>query len=146
MRRLLGRQVYLDSNVLIYFLEEDRTYFPAVARLFTLASTGGFRTLTGDLSVTEVLVHPIASGDQTAVERIRAFLASGLVEIRPHTRWEFEQAAHIRASRRTSLPDALHLATAVATGCTVLVTNDLRMPSVPGLEVVRLKELDQLDG
>ena len=55
-------------------------------------------------------------------------------------------AARIRAAHRTSLPDALHVATAVMSGCSVLVTNDQRMPSVPGLEVVRLQELEQLDG
>lgn len=138
--------MYLDSNVLIYFLDEDPTFSPAAERLLTLASTGTFRAVTGDLSVTEILVFPLAVGDLPAVERISEFLASGLVDVRSHTREAFEVAARIRATHRTSLPDALHVATALTTGCTVLVTNDLRMPSVPGLEVVRLQELQQLDG
>jgi predicted nucleic acid-binding protein len=138
--------VYLDSNVLIYLLDANPTYLPIVERVLTMASSGGFRAVTGDLSVTEVLVGPLAAGDLQAVERITAFLAVGLVDVRPHTRQAFEQAARIRASHRTSLPDALHVATAISAGCTHIVTNDLRMPTVPGLEVVRLQELQQLDG
>ena len=138
--------MYLDSNVLIYFLDADPTFLPAAERLLTLASTGNFRAVTGDLSVTEILVFPLAVGDLPAVERVSDFLASGLVDIRSHTREAFEVVARIRAAHRTSLPDALHVATALTTGCTVLVTNDQRMPSVPGLEVVRLQELQQLDG
>jgi predicted nucleic acid-binding protein len=80
------------------------------------------------------------------VSRIAGFLDSGLVDVRSHTREDFEMAARVRAAHRTSIPDALHVATAVNAGCTVLVTNDARMPSVPGLEVVRLQELEQLDG
>lgn len=146
MRRLRGRQVYLDSHILIYCLDGDPTYVPAVTRILTQVSAGEFGALTGDLSVTEILVHPLARGDESTVARIKAFLATGLVDIRPHTREAFEQAAHVRATRRTSLPDALHVATALSTGCTMLVTNDARMPRVPGLEIVRRHQLEHVDG
>ena len=42
---------------------------------------------------------------------------------------------HVRRGDSVLLPDG-----------TVLVTNDQRMPSLPGLEVVRLQELEQLSG
>jgi predicted nucleic acid-binding protein len=146
VRRLLDRLVYLDSNVLIYLLDANPTYLSRVERLLSMTSAGAFRATTGDLTVTEILVRPLASGDQDAVSRIAGFLDSGLVDVRSHTREDFEMAARVRAAHRTSIPDALHVATAVNAGCTVLVTNDARMPSVPGLEVVRLQELEQLDG
>ena len=146
MRRLRDRLVYLDSNVLIYLLDANPTYLRTVERIFAMASTRDLRATTGDVAVTEILVRPLAAGDQAAVARIAEFLESGLVDVRAHTREAFELAARIRATYRTSLPDALHVATAVTSGCSVLVTNDQRMPSVPGLEVVRLEELQQLDG
>ncbi len=146
MRRLLDRTVYLDSNVLIYLLDANPTYLQTVERIFGMASTGDLRATTGDVTVTEILVRPLAVGDHAAVDRIAEFLDSGLVEVRPHTREGFVLAARIRAAHRTSLPDALHVATAVMSGCSALVTNDQRMPSLPGLEVVRLQELAQLRG
>jgi predicted nucleic acid-binding protein len=146
VRRLLDRLVYLDSNVLIYLLDANPTYLRTVERIFAMASTRDLRATTGDVAVTEILVRPLAAGDQAAVDRIAEFLESGLVDVRAHTRAAFELAARIRATYRTSLPGALHVATAVTSRCSVLVTNDQRMPSVPGLEVVRLEELQQLDG
>lgn len=146
MRRLLDRTVYLDSNVLIYLLDANPTYRRTVEGIFAMASTGDLRATTGDVTVTEILVRPLAVDDQAAVDRITEFLDSGLVAVRPHTREGFVLAARIRAANRTSLPDALHVATAVLSGCTVLVTNDQRMPSLPGLEIVRLQELEQLSG
>lgn len=146
MRRLLGNRVYLDSNLLIYLFNASPDHAPSVARILELASAAELTAVTGDLTVTEVLVHPLATDDAVAVASIRAFLDTGPVEIRPHSRDAFELAARVRASRRTSLPDALHVATAVLTHCTHLVTNDARMPSVPGLEVVRLQDLQELPG
>lgn len=146
MRRLLDQLVYLDSNILIYLLDANPTYLRTVERILAMASVGDARATTGDIAVTEILVRPLAVGDHAAVDRITEFLSSGLVDVRSHSREAFELAARIRAAHRTSLPDALHVATALAAGCSVLVTNDQRMPSVPGLEVVRLQELEQLDG
>jgi predicted nucleic acid-binding protein len=55
-------------------------------------------------------------------------------------------AAAIRAGRRTSLPDALHVATAALAGCSVLVTHDTRMASLPSVEVIQLQDLEELSG
>ena len=146
MRRLLGNRVYLDSNLLIYLFNATPDHAPSVARIMELASAAELTAVTGDLTVTEVLVRPLAADDTVAVASIRAFLDTGPIEICSHSRDAFELAARVRASRRTSLPDALHAATAVLTGCTHLVTNDARMPSVPGLQVVRLQDLEELPG
>lgn len=142
----MGSRVYLDSNLLIYLFNDSPHHAPRVARILELASAAELSAVTGDLTVTEVLVHPLAAGNTVAVDSIRAFLDTGTIEICSHTRDAFELAARVRAERRTSLADALHVATAMLAGCTHLVTNDLRMPSVPGLDVVRLQELEELPG
>ncbi|MGH9203747.1 MAG: type II toxin-antitoxin system VapC family toxin, partial [Vicinamibacterales bacterium] len=35
-------------------------------------------------------------------------------------------------------PDALHLVSALTTGCKTFLTNDRRLPRVPGLRVIQL--------
>ena len=146
MRRLLGQRVYLDSNLLIYFFNAHPTYSAAVTEILTLAARDEVDAVTGDLTIAEVLVQPLAAGDSAAGDAMRDFFASGPVEICSHAREAFEMAAAIRAARRTSLPDALHVATAALAGCSVLVTNDARMPSLPGVEVLRLQDLQELPG
>lgn len=52
-----------------------------------------------------------------------------------------EDAAWIRGQTGLSLPEAVHLAAARAGGATAFVTNDRRIKSRPGLEVVYLDDL-----
>jgi len=47
-------------------------------------------------------------------------------------------AAQLRAATGVKTPDALQLAAALAAGCKAFVTNDRRLPTVPGLSVVQL--------
>jgi predicted nucleic acid-binding protein len=61
--------------------------------------------------------------------------ASGKIE---HVASALTLAAELRATTGAATPDALQLATALATGCSSFLTNDRRLPSVPGLKVVKL--------
>lgn len=147
MTALAGRRAYLDANVLIYFLEEDPRWLSLVGGVLTAAQRSEFVAMTGDAVVAEVMVHPYRSRDPERIARFRDFFAlDGVLQVVSHTSADFDLAAWIRAEHALPTMDALHLATAHNAGCTVLVTNDQRMPSLPGLEVVRLQELEQLGG
>jgi predicted nucleic acid-binding protein len=54
------------------------------------------------------------------------------------TRDQLRAAAQLRASTSVKAPDALQLVAALATGCTTFVTNDRRLPPIPGLRVIQL--------
>lgn len=62
----------------------------------------------------------------------RVHEAAHLVELsRPLLR----TAAQLRAELEVRTPDAIQLATAIHGGCSMLVTNDRRLPEIPGLAV-----------
>ena len=73
----------------------------------------------------EVLVKPLAEGDQALASDYTEFLAA--------QEWlsigdrDFEMATRLRAGYRLKTPDALHLATTRRHGCTELWTNDDRL-------------------
>ena len=48
------------------------------------------------------------------------------------------ESARLRARESLRLPDGIHLATAWLERCEAFLSNDLRIRSRPGLEVVRL--------
>jgi len=146
MQRLAGRRVYIDSNVFIYFLDRSPALAQAADRVMAFASSGACQGVTGDLAVAEVLVGAYRHRDDESAERIRGFFRTpDLLTVVSHSSADFVLAARVRGEQGAALVDALHVATALNAGCTVLVTNDARMPSVPGLEVVRLQEFEQLD-
>jgi predicted nucleic acid-binding protein len=47
-------------------------------------------------------------------------------------------AAQFRAAIGVRTPGALQLAAALAEGCTACVTNDRRLPSLPGLRILQV--------
>jgi predicted nucleic acid-binding protein len=50
------------------------------------------------------------------------------------------RAAHLRASSGLKTPDALQLAAALESGCSVFLTNDERIPQVAGLRVLQAQD------
>jgi predicted nucleic acid-binding protein len=55
------------------------------------------------------------------------------------TRDQLRAAAQLRAATGVRTPDALQLVAALGSGCTAFVTNDRRLPVVPGLGFVQLE-------
>ncbi len=49
-------------------------------------------------------------------------------------------AAELRAELGVRTPDAIQLAAAVHGGCCLLLTNDRRLPELPGLRIRQLSE------
>ena len=132
--------VAIDSVVFIYFIEEHPRFLPLVEELFAAVDGGRLAAVTSSLTLLEVMVVPYRAGDLALAERYEALLTRGrglrLVEL---DRGQLRAAAQLRAvfpSLRT--PDALQLAAARAAGCSALVTNDRRIPALPGLRVLEL--------
>ena len=67
---------------------------------------------------------------------------SASLQIIPVSRDILVAAARLRAETNMKLPDAIHAATAQFTGCDQFLTNDARVPSIPGLAIRQLSELE----
>jgi predicted nucleic acid-binding protein len=131
----------LDTAAFIYFIEENETFLPLVASIFEDVENGRREIVTSSLTLLEVLVVPLRSGNLALADRYDALLSRSrglkLVDI---GRDQLRLAAQLRAvhsSVRT--PDALQLAAALSAGCGAFVTNDRHLPAVPGLRVLQLR-------
>ncbi len=132
--------VALDTQVFIYFIEEDQQYLPIVKPLFEAIDQDTLLGATSGLTLMEVLVVPYRIGNFSLADRYEALLtrSRGLrfIDIdRPLLR----TAARVRAAFRLKPPDAIQVAAAMVTHCQAFVTNDRRIPAMPGLKVVQLK-------
>jgi len=141
LRAAVGRgPVALDTAVFIYFVEEDPVFVDLVQELLAEVAAGRLGAVTSALTLLEVLVVPLRSGNRPLAERYEALLTrSRGLRLVPLDLAQLRAAAQIRATYpgiRT--PDALQLAAALTAGCTALVTNDRRLPSIPGLAVLKL--------
>jgi predicted nucleic acid-binding protein len=131
--------VGVDTAVFIYFIEENERFLPAIAPVFDAADSGKLRLVVSALTLLEVLVVPYRAGDAALARRYEAVLTrSRGVRMIDLTRDHLRLAAQLRAATGVATPDALQLAGSLAAGCSAFLTNDRRLPTVPGLRIVQL--------
>lgn len=138
--------VAVDTAVFIYLIEEDPRFLRHVLPLFEDADRGVRVLVTSALTLLEVLVVPYRTGNRQLADRYERLLTSSRgVRVVDLTRDHLRAAAQLRAATGVKTPDALQLASALAAGCRTFVTNDRRLPSVPGLRVLQLSSYAALE-
>jgi len=133
--------VALDTAAFIYFIEQHPRYFPLLKPLFEVIDRGGLMAVTSAITLLETLVVPYRNGALDVVLFYETFLRQGrgLVML-PIDVPVLKLAAEIRAMTSARALDSLQLAAASVTRCTAIVTNDHRMPELPGLTVLQLDD------
>ena len=139
---LQGKVIGLDTVPLIYFIEESPAYLETVRPFFEAIDRAEFSAVTSVVTLLEVLVHPFRHGDETLAEHYRDILlnSEGLNTVLL-SQAIAEKAAQLRAAFSLRTPDAIQLATALHEGASFFLTNDTRLPSVPGLTILVLDAL-----
>ncbi len=140
--RMLGHRAYLDTNIFVYFLDRNPDFFDVVRPLIEAVDSGKIIGVTGDAALAETLVKPYRTGNLELVAAIKGFFGTeGFLSIRPHDRETFDLAAQLRGQRGMKFIDALHYATAIRSGCSFFITNDLKIHSDEILEIISVKAL-----
>ncbi len=133
--------IYLDASVIIYSVERNEPYLTLLAPAWQQAEAGQFVMVCSELVIAETLVLPIREGNADLEAAFQAVFAAPEVQLIPATRRLWEDAARIRGEAGLTTPDALHVATALWTGCALFITNDTDFRRVEGLPVVVLDDL-----
>ena len=129
----------VDTAIFIYFIEEEPRFLPHILPLFAEADEGKRTLVTSALTLLEVLVVPYRAGNAQLAERYELLLTrSRGIRLTELSRDQLRAAAQLRAATGARTPDALHLVSALTAGCKTFLTNDRRLPRVPGLRVIQL--------
>ena len=131
--------VAIDTAIFVYFIEEDARFLPLIDPLFREADQGTRELVTSAVTLLEVLVVPYRAGNRLLADRYEALLTrSRGIRVVDVTRDQLRAAAQLRAVTAVKTPDALQLVAALGAGCGTFLTNDRRLPTVPGLQVRQL--------
>lgn len=131
-------RVTVDSAPIIYFLEGHRRLAARFAPLFDAAADGKISIFVSTLTLAEVVAGPIKAGnDILAAQYHEAMRSSSNWEVVPVSEEVAMLAARIRAIRKLRLPDAIQVATAVATGSVALVSHAVDFSDVSEIRIVR---------
>ncbi len=143
IEQLQGQIVGLDTAPLIYFIEQNPTYLQMMRLFFRALNRNEFQVVTSVVTLLEVLVYPLRCGDIALAQQYREILFDDEESLRT---LQFspdiaEVAAQLRAVYNLHSLDAIQMATAVYRGASFFLTNDSRLPSLPGLTVLVLDRL-----
>lgn len=139
MKDLGPGPVGLDTAAFIYFIEEHPTYLPLLLPLFREADHGKREIVTSAVTLLEVLVVPYRAGDRPLADKYEALLTRGQgIRLVDPSRDQLRAAAQLRAATNVKTPDALQLVAAIGCGSKVFLTNDRRLPAIPGIRIIEL--------
>jgi predicted nucleic acid-binding protein len=114
-----------DADVLIYAAAAGHPLGQRVRRLFPIEATsrtGAVAGIGSVLLIPELFSKPLRDGADSEVEALAALL--GRLDLRPVDEAIAQLAASLGSTHKLRAADAVHLATAVATGADRFITNN----------------------
>lgn len=133
------KQIGLDSNVLIYFVEGSLTYQKLTKKIFESIESGKNLGICSTLSLLEILVQPYRDNNEELVNQFY-----GMLTTYPHLTWidmSLEIAdlgAQLRARYNLKTPDSILLATAIHSEASGFIGNDSKFKKVTELDILML--------
>ncbi len=134
--------VYLDTNLFIYALEYSEPHTEKVMAVFSRIHETWAIAVTSQLALAECLVKPFLAEDPSSVKLYKqAIKSSTFLDVIDINLPILLIAAQNKAHYKNKLPDAIHLATAIESGCRVFITNDKRIAVPEGISRLLLSEI-----
>ena len=136
-------RLYVDSAPLIYLVEENEVYLSSIRQVVLLIDNTPLDAVSSVLTLAEVLVKPLRNGNLNLVREYCGVLVDGedytLVPVNSEIAI---RAAELRARYNLRTPDSVHVATALATGCDAILTNDADIKRIRDIPILFLDDLD----
>ena len=134
------RRIGLDTNVLIYYIEEHPIYLKKIEPLIEKIADGKATGITSYVTLLELLVKPIREGRSDLVGQYKTIL-TGQLEMVPMDEAVSIKAAELRAKYGIRTPDAIQLASVIHKKGDVFITNDRGLKDVKEIKVLILEDI-----
>ena len=134
-------RLYLDSNIVIYYVQGEENLQRRVDALLTDALSRNVELIANEIVVCECLygAYRLARPEVEAAYR-SFFFDAGIVTVVPADFPLLNAAARIGAAKGLKLLDASHYCSAIDSGCECLITNDRKFVSDETLRILQLGE------
>lgn len=134
------KRIGLDTNVLIYYIEEHPIFLKKIEPLIDKIVQGKATGITSYVTLLELLVKPLREGRLDLVDQYKAIL-TGQLEMVPIDEAVSVKAAQLRAKYGFRTPDAIQLASVIQKKGDVFITNDRGLKNVKEIKILTLEEI-----
>lgn len=130
-------RIFLDTNIIIYFLEKNTFFFEKVIPYFERAESGEIELFTSPISYMEVLI-PVIKKQDIDLEGKYNYLFKTFLNVIGIDLEIGRIGAEIRAKYNIKAPDALQIACAINSECKKFITADKELDKIKKIEIVIL--------
>lgn len=120
--------VIIDSNILIYHLEDIEPYGNLTQAFITLLGNRKIKSIIATVSITELMTKPFSEGNVKKINTFKNFIQSVPNSDLISLNYEIAiKAASIKCQFGLRTPDAIIIATGIVCQANGLLTNDLKL-------------------
>jgi predicted nucleic acid-binding protein len=133
-------RIGLDANILIYHFRAH----PSFGKLATglLDECKKRKSTISAIVFSEIFVSLFEREDTSLIKKYQSFLDSfPKLKIVSADKQICLTAAQLRAAYRLKTPDAIHISTAIHSGCDTFITNDANLKKVQEITVLTLRDI-----
>jgi predicted nucleic acid-binding protein len=134
----MGLNVFVDSNIIIYYLEKNERFFPSILPYFEKCQKKELILFTSSLSLMEVLV-PILSMNSRSLEAKYSYLFKNFFKVLDIDLNIAKIGAYIKGKYGVRTPDALQVACAKKAGCDEFLTADTGIIKIKEIKITIIK-------
>ena len=136
------KSVALDTNLFIYVFEQSPEFGEKAKAILEQVENGAYSAAASVVSITEILVKPIREGNSNLEKQYKLlFTHFPNLNIVSVDKSVAERAAYLRGTYGLKTADALIVASAIAAGAELFITNDLRLEQVKEIKCVSLSQI-----
>jgi predicted nucleic acid-binding protein len=134
--------VFIDTAPIIYYLQAHPEFGPLAREVALTIESGSLTAYTSVLTLTEVLIKPVASNDVALAQKFVQFIKHAkhltLIDI---SEGIAETAGNLRGHYSfLKTVDALQVAAALDVEADAFLTNDAKLEQIKELRVILLKD------
>lgn len=134
-------RLYLDSNIVIYYVQGEDDRQKQVDALLADALSRNIEFICNEIVVCECLYGAYRLGQRQVETAYRSlFFETGIITVVPADFRLLDAAARLGAAKGLKLLDASHYCSAIEFGCECLVTNDTKFVSDEVLRVIQFRD------
>lgn len=137
-----AKKIALDTNLFIYVFEQSNEFGEKAKAILEQVENGMYLAVASVISLTEILVKPLREGNISMEKQYKLLFTHfpnlSIISI-DHS--IAERAAYLRGIYGIKTPDALIVASAIAAGAELFITNDLRLEQIREIKCIALKQL-----
>ncbi|PWB52487.1 MAG: PIN domain nuclease [Candidatus Methanoperedenaceae archaeon] len=134
------KRIGLDTNVLIYYIEEHPIFLKKIEPLIDKIVQGKAIGITSYVTLLELLVKPFREGRVDLVDQYKTILTEQLEMVQMDEAVSIK-AAQLRAKYGLKTPDAIQLASVIRKKGDIFITNDRGLKHVKEIKILTLEEM-----